>query len=285
MSKLPEKLIAVGMRHIPGAKDNVKRLKTPQNVLLTFEANKQATGGMAIAVIHRGQKLAYIREADLPMLKSIMADTSMYFVGATYSQYSITDIRENYLVLKKGQDSPDWLPAEGMTTVLPGQKNFEVNNDCSSAVQPLKNPCKEIYLKTEQNIQIRKEENMFDKLVANNKAVAVNAGYMEAGRIANNQVTKLVAAKAPLMVKGYIDTPVGKVVLANLTAMAVEQFRPTDAKLKKVSVAMMTQAYQELIQTVDIEGMLNELTSSDGIKAALAKVASNEDEDEVVAKA
>ena len=212
-----------------------------------------------------------------------MAGSSLGF-GAACSQYSITDIRENYLVLKKDQVNPDWLvPTEGMTTVLPGQKNFEVNNDYTSAVQPLKNPCKELYIKTEQNIQIRKEENMFDKLVANNKAVAVNAGYMEAGRIANNQVTKLVAAKAPLMVKGYIDTPVGKVVLANLTAMAVEQFRPTDAKLKKVSVAMMTQAYQELIQTVDIEGMLNELTSSEGIKAALAKVASNEDE--AVAKA
>lgn len=283
MSKLPEKLIAVGMRHIPGAKDNVNRLKTPQNVLLTFEANKQATGGMAVVVLHRGQKLAYIREADLPMLKSIMVGSSLG-LGATCSQYSITDIRENYLVLKKkDQANPDWLPIDGMTTVLPGQKNFEVNNDYASAIQPMKNPCGEIFLKTDQKIQIRKEENMFDKLVANNKAVAVNAGYMEAGRIANNQVTKLVAAKAPLMVKGYIDTPVGKVILANLTAMAVEQFRPTDAKLKKVSVAMMTQAYQELIQTVDIEGMLNELTSSEGIKAVLAKVASNEDE--AVAKA
>ena len=118
---------------------------------------------------------------------------------------------------------------------------------------------------------------MFDKIVNANKAVAVTAAYMEAGRIANNQVTKLVTAKAPLMVKGYIDTPIGKVVVANLTNMAVEQFRPTDAKLKKVSAAMMTQAYQELIQTIDIEGMLNELTSSEGIKAALAAVAGQEE--------
>lgn len=261
MSKLPEKLIAVGMRHIPGAKDNVNRLKVPQNVILTFEANSHATGAMAIAVIHRGQKLAYVREADLPMLKAIMAGSSLYF-GANCSQYSITDIRENYLVLKR-------TPAEEGTKLYYG-------GDAATA-----NICDEIFQDDSSlyNKQptIKKEENMFDKIVANNKSVAVNAAYMEAGRIANNQVTKLVAAKAPLMVKGYVDTPVGKVVLANLTAMAVEQFRPTDVKLKKVSVAMMTQAYQELIQTVDIEGMLNELTSSDGIKAALAAVAGQED--------
>lgn len=250
------------MRHIPGAKDNVNRLKVPQNVLLTFETNSYATGAVAVAVIHRGQKLAYIREADLPTLKSIMAGSSLG-LGATCSQYSITDIRDNYLVLKG-------------TTAVEGTKLYY--GDITTAY-----PSGEVVLddvlavKSNQNIQIAKEENMFDKIVSNNKAIAVNAAYMEAGRIANNQVTRLVAAKAPLMVKGYVDTPVGKVVLANLTSMAVEQFRPTDVKLKKVSVAMMTQAYQELMQTVDIEGMLNELTSSDGIKAALAAVAVNDE--------
>lgn len=265
MSKLPEKLIAVGMRHIPGAKDNVNRLKVPQNVILTFEANSHATGGRAVAVIHRGQKLAYVREADLPMLKAVMAGSSLYF-GATCSQYSITDIRENYLVLKRAivLDTPE------LAGILPGQKKIEAN------------ACSEIYLKnnlvskSDQNIQIRKEETMFDKMIAANKTIAVTGAYMEAGRVANNQVAKLVSAKAPMMVRGYVDTPMGKVVLANLTMMAVDQFRPNDAKLKKVANAMGAVAYQELIQTLDIEGMLNELTSSDGIKAALAAVSAQE---------
>lgn len=260
------------MRHIPGAKDNVNRLKVPQNVLLTFEANGHATGAMAIAVIHRGWKLAYIREADLPMLKAAL-DTNAAGPQASCSMYSITDIRENYLVLKK-------------TAAEEGTKLYYGDNLTNITGSTNINPCGEIFLKDNKVIPVspeiqktlnKKDENMFDKIVANNKSVAVNAAYMEAGRIANNQVTKLVAAKAPLMVKGYVDTPVGKVVLANLTAMAVEQFRPTDVKLKKVSVAMMTQAYQELIQTVDIEGMLNELTSSDGIKAALAAVSVNDE--------
>jgi hypothetical protein len=269
MSKLPEKLIAVGMRHIPGAKDNVNRLKVPQNVLLTFEANSHATGAMAIAVIHRGQKLAYIREVDLPMLKAEMSFSSLKIIP-TCSQYSITDIRENYLVLKR-------TTAKEGTKLYYGDSLINITGSTNIGEISLKDN-KVIPVSPEiQKTLNKKDENMFDKIVANNKSVAVNAAYMEAGRIANNQVTKLVAAKAPLMVKGYVDTPVGKVVLANLTAMAVEQFRPTDVKLKKVSVAMMTQAYQELIQTVDIEGMLNELTSSDGIKAALAAVSVNDE--------
>lgn len=267
MSKLPEKLIAVGMRHIPGAKDNVNRLKVPQNVILTFEANSHATGAMAIAVIHRGQKLAYVREADLPMLKAIMAGSSLYF-GANCSQYSITDIRENYLVLK--------------STAEEGTKLYYGDNLTRSTNI---NPCGEIFLKDNKVIPVspeiqktlnKKDEYMFDKMIAANKTIAVTGAYMEAGRVANNQVAKLVSAKAPMMVRGYVDTPMGKVVLANLTMMAVDQFRPNDAKLKKVANAMGAVAYQELIQTLDIEGMLNELTSSDGIKAALAAVSAQE---------
>ena len=124
--------------------------------------------------------------------------------------------------------------------------------------------------------KLTEDKTMFDKIVATNKTVAVSAAYMEAGRIANNQVAKLVAAKAPLMVRGYVDTPIGKLVLANLVGMALEQFRPADKQMAKVANHMMANAYQELIRTVDIEGMLNELTSSEGIKNALAAVAGQE---------
>lgn len=268
MSKLPEKLIAVGMRHIPGAKDNVNRLKVPQNILLVLEQNTHASGNQAVAVLHRGQRIAYIREADLPMLKSVLLLRPLGSpLAAPCSEYSITDIRENYLVLKRTTAVKDTELCGGVT----GTTSI--------------NPCGEIFLKNNtipvspeiQKTLNKKDENMLDKMIAANKTIAVTGAYMEAGRVANNQVAKLVAAKAPMMVRGYVDTPMGKVVLANLTMMAVDQFRPNDAKLKKVANAMGAVAYQELIQTLDIEGMLNELTSSDGIKAALAAVAGQED--------
>lgn len=253
---LPNKLIAVGMRYNPGADTYIKGLTCPCSVALKAETNKEATGGVAYAVYHRGTKLAYIREADLGMLKKALY-IGVSALSANTGQYEITKVYPNYLVLT--------LSPKGIT------------NPCAEITLTPDSFTTPIGVNNNYNSYTKKENTMFEKIVATNKTVAITAAYMEAGRIANNQVAKIVAAKAPLMVKGYVDTPVGKLVLANLTSMAVEQFRPTDFKLKKVSNAMMSAAYQELIQTVDIEGMLNELTSSEGIKNALAAVAGQEE--------
>jgi hypothetical protein len=113
-------------------------------------------------------------------------------------------------------------------------------------------------------------------MINNNKNLATSAAYFEAGRIANNQISKIVATKAPLMVKGYVDTPLGKLVVANIFALAVEQFRPNDVQLGKLRNAMITSAYQELIQTINIEGMFTELMENASIKNALTKVSESE---------
>lgn len=267
---LPQKLIAVGMRYNSGAEAHLKKLLLPCYVDIQAERNDKATGNVAYAVYHHRTKLAFIREADLGMLKS-ESKNSLCVTG-----YEITQIYPNYLVLKPRktalESARDENPCAEIFLVDPYQNIPGVAGKYTTTPatiipvsdQILRNPNK-------------RKENMFDKIVAANKSVAVSAAYLEAGRMANNQVAKLVGAKAPLMVRGYVDTPVGKLVLANLTSMAVEQFRPTDVKLKKVANAMMANAYQELIRTVDIEGMLNELTSSEGIKSALAAVAGQED--------
>lgn len=117
-----------------------------------------------------------------------------------------------------------------------------------------------------------KEETMFDKIVTNNANLAQSAAFLEAGRIANNTAAKFVASKAPLMVKGYVDTAVGKLIIANAAAVAVEKFRPTDRKLARLANAMITEAYQEVYRIVDIEKMLNEMLSSESVKAALSKL-------------
>ena len=273
---LPQKLIAVGMRYNSGAEAYLKKLSLPCSISIQAERNDKATGNMAYAVYHRGVKLAFIREADLGMLK---AETNH---SPAIPGYEIIQVYPNYLVLRPGitmarNPCAEIKPYQNIPEAL---GNYITSSDMSS-IQPGNTKFKQEY--SAEYLTTNKEETMFDKIVAANKTVAVSAAYLEAGRMANNQVAKLVGAKAPMMVRGYVDTPVGKLVLANLTSMAVEQFRPADAKLKKVANAMMANAYQELIRTVDIEGMLNELTSSEGIKNALAAVAGQEEV--VVAKA
>lgn len=116
------------------------------------------------------------------------------------------------------------------------------------------------------------EGTIMKRLIDSNKTAIVSAAYLEAGRIANNQIIALVAPKLPLMARGYAETPIGKLVIANLTNEAITQFRPQDEKLRKLGAAMLTQAHSEALQTLNIEGMINDLLKSPGIQSAIDKL-------------
>lgn len=99
-----------------------------------------------------------------------------------------------------------------------------------------------------------------------------NAAALEAGVIVNRQLAKIVSAKAPLMVRGYIDTPIGKVVLANLLKVLVHELRPDNKLLQRLSDASMEAAHLDLIRTIDLDGMIDELVSNDTIKRVMGSL-------------
>lgn len=96
-------------------------------------------------------------------------------------------------------------------------------------------------------------------IVAANKSAAVNAAKLEAGKIALTQITKVAAKKAPFMIKGYIDTPIGRVVIANLLSVAVDQYAPSNQKAKAVASAAMEAAMLEMVQSFNIAEMIDEM--------------------------
>lgn len=96
-------------------------------------------------------------------------------------------------------------------------------------------------------------------IVAANKSAVVNAAKLEAGKIALTQITKVAAKKAPFMIKGYIDTPVGRVVIANLLSVAVDQYAPSNQKAKAVAGAAMEAAMLEMVQSFNIAEMIDEM--------------------------
>lgn len=108
-----------------------------------------------------------------------------------------------------------------------------------------------------------------DSVLAANKEAAKSAAYMEAGRMANDKAAQVLSKKAPLMVRGYVDTPVGKLVIANVAALALAQLRPNDRRAAKLTQAMQVQAYTELIRDFDIETMLDDLLNNATVKKAL----------------
>jgi len=113
-------------------------------------------------------------------------------------------------------------------------------------------------------------------LIETNKTSATSAAYMEAGYIANKQVGKVLGKKLPMMVRGYADTPIGHLVVANLALLAVDHFRPDQRQLRRLAQAMQVQAYQELLKEIDIDGMIDDLLEHGGIKRALNKLSDDD---------
>lgn len=130
--------------------------------------------------------------------------------------------------------------------------------------------------KMEQQAKIgRIGQTNVSNIVENNKQAMQSAGFLEAGRIANKELSKALGPLLPVFVRGYADTPVGRLVLANMAQVAAQHFKPSNAALQKLVAAMTTQAYAEVIQTAGVEEFVEKLLANDKIKGALASVSSD----------
>lgn len=111
-------------------------------------------------------------------------------------------------------------------------------------------------------------------IVSKNVDLGTSAAFLEAGRIANKQLSGVAGKKLPIMVRAYADTPLGRLILANIALLAQEHFRPDDTRLQKLANAMTVSAYQEVLQQFDIEQFIDDLLSNATIKKALKTVES-----------
>jgi hypothetical protein len=107
------------------------------------------------------------------------------------------------------------------------------------------------------SIYSSKKETMLTQILKTNKEAATQAAVLETGRIANATLATIIAKKFPMLP----DTPFNDLIVANLASVIVTQVKPSP-KLKKVTDAMVIQAYQSVYQLIDIEGMIAELMSA-----------------------
>ena len=61
------------------------------------------------------------------------------------------------------------------------------------------------------------------------------------------------------MVRGYVDTAVGRVVIANLLNFAVSQYAPGNRKAVIAADAAMQAAMLELVQSFNVGEMIDEV--------------------------
>lgn len=105
--------------------------------------------------------------------------------------------------------------------------------------------------------------------VAQNKELAKTAAYFEAGRIANNKLAALIAPRLPMMLRGYADHPLFKVLVANIALMAIQKFKPNHEAANKLGFAMVTEAYAGSFEALNIEGLIDSLLGDSTLAQAL----------------
>lgn len=230
-----------------------------------------AQSSTAVLVKFGSVKIGYIAGRKSEQALALVKQNLLLYKRSTI--VTITEVRGSCLIVENGEDL-----IVGTTTgrVSMAADEYDPDNESklpdSAYYVGAHAAMKALHDKDYFNKIFKEEKSMFDKIVNTNVAMANSAAFLEAGRIANNTAAKFVASKAPLMVKGYVDTAVGKLIIANAAAVAVEKFRPADKKLACLANAMITEAYQEVYRIVDIEKMLNEMLTSESVKAALAKL-------------
>lgn len=94
-----------------------------------------------------------------------------------------------------------------------------------------------------------------------NKSAAITAAKLEAGKIALKQVSKVVAPRLPLMVRGYADTPMGRVVMANVLHFVVTNYASQNKTAVLVSEAAIESAMLEMLQSFNIDELIDSVTN------------------------
>lgn len=95
-----------------------------------------------------------------------------------------------------------------------------------------------------------------------NKEAAFLAAKVTTGDVIVKQLSQRVAPKLPMMVRGYADSELGHVVMANLISTALTQYKPGNAKAQYVSEAVMASAAVNLAKSFDINGLIDEILGS-----------------------
>lgn len=129
--------------------------------------------------------------------------------------------------------------------------------------------------KKEANPKPTKSENTFMKAIKEttlttidqNKQAAIIASKMEAGRILNKQIIKQIKPHVHVFLRGYLDTPLAPVILANLVALAGNH---TDNKrVKQISEFMLLAAANTTVQSFNLDQIIDDVLKNIKLPAGI----------------
>ena len=146
--------------------------------------------------------------------------------------------------------------------------------DLFGTKQELKGPAKikpisEVLEEQSKQTKTTKKETFMSKLktttlntLEQNKQAAIIAAKVDAGRIINKQVIKQLKPHVPMLLRGYLDTPLAPVIAANVVAMIGNH--TDNSKVKKVSELMLLGAADATVQSLNLDKIIDDVLA--GIK-------------------
>lgn len=183
----------------------------------------------------------------IPLVDSMLKSADYYSINGLIKEVGYFGVLPgNYIVPENHYEHPDaWIFVDTRALENKFDKTQNVSN--TNSVSQIQNSTG--------------EENMskVNAIVSANKTAAVNAAKIEAGRIAVKQAVKLVKPAVPMMARGYLETALGELVVANLFKFAVDNFAANNDKAQVVADAMLQGAMMGAIQSLNIEELVNQV--------------------------
>jgi len=96
-------------------------------------------------------------------------------------------------------------------------------------------------------------------MVQANKKAATVAAKVTGGKVALKVVKDKIAPMLPIMVRGYLDTPLGDVMVANIAIMANKYTNGQYKVLGVAAEAMTEAAYAKFFESFKLDEMLTDL--------------------------
>lgn len=217
-----------------------------------------------------GHKLREVKE---------IKESKVYFTTDTYSDIDLFDkwLLVTECEIKELESSNyDEGSARVFNKVLP--KSPKAPTDSIAPLKP-----------TETKQTTETKENTMSKVkvaavaaVTANKTAGLEAAKLKVGKTANNLVAKMIKPKMPVGTKGFIDHPLAGIAIANAAKIAVNQMAGDNNKAQAIVDAMMTYSYFELVDKIDVEGMIDEMTEKFSGSAVDKIVTAHADSDIVI---
>ena len=102
-------------------------------------------------------------------------------------------------------------------------------------------------------------QDVTSAMVDQNKTSFQASAKRRIGKLFNDKLVSLIKPKLPMMVKGYVDTEIGRYVLTNLFAAALIKFGYNHDKLILLAEAGIDDATDQFLGSFNIEEIINEL--------------------------